>query len=254
MRYAFGIDGIADKWRNLPSFTYISPHIKIQQGYWQPPSVHLHGMDLFLQGLLIGATLTVMIGPITFTILDSSLSGGTTHGLAAAMGMWCSDALFISLCYFGAQTLRRSMQSDETTQAAGIIGGCVLIGLGAFIWYARTHQTRQSPHRRIVHLSGHWVRGFLVNSFAPFSLVFWPTVTLTIVLPKTGSGAHASAFYLGVMSMIMLGDTLKAVFAGWISRRISGVMMFRLRTGLALLFMSAGVFFIARALWSMFID
>jgi arginine exporter protein ArgO len=80
------------------------------------PNIIFACMDLFLQGLLIGATLTVMIGPITFTILETSLTGGISHGIATATGMWSSDILYISLCYFGAQTLRETMQSAEMTQ------------------------------------------------------------------------------------------------------------------------------------------
>lgn len=206
-------------------------------------------MDLFLQGLLIGATLTVMIGPITFTIMEASLSGGTLHGIVTAIGMWCSDILYISLCYFGAQQLRETLQSAEMTQIIGTIGGCILICIGAFIWRARREKEKHVPRHKILHYSGHWLRGFVVNTFAPFSLLFWPTVTLTIVLPKAVSTTHASSFYIGVLSSIMIGDMFKSVFAGWISHRISVVTIMQIRVGLAVLFVVVGLFSLGRVLW-----
>ncbi len=213
------------------------------------PRHYLHPMDLFLQGLLIGATLTVMIGPITFTILDASLSGGISHGIATATGMWCSDVLYISLCYFGAQQLRDTMQSAEMTQVIGTIGGLILICIGLFIWLSRRQRERKVPRHKILHYSGHWLRGFVVNTFAPFSLIFWPTVTLTIVLPKATSTPHASTFYIGVLSSIVIGDILKSFFAGWISHRISVVTIMQIRTGLAVLFVLVGLFSLGRVVW-----
>ena len=208
-------------------------------------------MDLLLQGLLIGATLTIMIGPIALTILDSSLSGGISYGITTALGMWVSDAIYISLCYFGAQQLRDALQSVEMTQLIGIIGGCVLIVVGVFIWVMRKRREKERDPHKFLHYSGHWLRGFVVNTFAPFSLVFWPTVTLTIVLPNATSTTHASLFYAGVMTSIVTGDVLKAVFAGWISHRISEKLITQLRTGLAALFVLLGLFSIGRVLWQM---
>ncbi len=206
-------------------------------------------MDLLLQGFLIGATLTVMIGPITFTILDASLARGTGHGVIAALGMWCSDFMFITLCYFGAQPLRMTMQSNEMTQFAGTIGGCVLIGIGVIIWRSRTQKTQIPSGRKVWRISGDWLRGFVVNTFAPFSFVFWPTVTFTIVLPRASSTGHAMLFYVGVMASIMAGDTLKAMFAGWINKRISNKAHYRLRILLAILFVLAGIVVLGKVVW-----
>lgn len=190
-----------------------------------------------------------MIGPITFTILEASLTGGITHGIATATGMWSSDVLYISLCYFGAQTLRETMQSDEMTQLIGTIGGCILICIGIFIWRSRKKREQTIPKNKILHYTGHWLRGFVVNTFAPFSLVFWPTVTLTIVLAESRSTLHASSFYGGVMTSIVLGDILKSVFAGWISAHISPMRIMQLRTAIAVLFVGVGLFSLGRVVW-----
>lgn len=206
-------------------------------------------MDLLIQGLLIGATLTVMVGPITFTILDSSFTGGVFYGIVTAFGMWCSDFLYIALCYFGAQQLQVSLQSDEMARWIGIIGGVILITIGVFIWKTRASQAMPQSSHKVLRYSGHWVRGFAVNTFAPFSLFFWPTVTLTIVLPTAASTPHAMWFYAGVMMSIMFGDVLKSLFAGWIRERISPKTIKQIRTGLAVLFVGIGLFSLGRVIW-----
>ncbi len=189
-----------------------------------------------------------MIGPITFTIVDASLDGGIPSGIAAASGMWCSDFLYIIVCYCGAQQLSISLQDPEATHWVGLVGGCILIAIGLVIWMTRKRHGI-AKRRSIVHYSGHWLRGFVVNTFAPFTLFFWPTMTLTIVLPNATSVTHAASFYLGVMASIMAGDMLKATFAGWVRQKISQTVLKVLRSGLAVLFVGAGLFLLGRAIW-----
>jgi threonine/homoserine/homoserine lactone efflux protein len=141
------------------------------------------------------------------------------------------------------------MQSEEMTKVVGLIGGLVLIGIGIFIWLSRRRHVKKEPYHKILHYSGHWLRGFVVNTFAPFSLLFWPTVTLAIVLPKATSTSHASTFYIGVLASIIIGDILKSFFAGWISHRVSAVTIMQIRTGLAVLFVLVGLFSLGRVVW-----
>ena len=58
-------------------------------------------------------------------------------------------------------------------------------------------------------------------------------------------------FYVGVMASIMTGDTLKAVFAGWINKRISDKTLQLLRSVLAVLFVIAGLVVLGRVVWHM---
>jgi len=194
-----------------------------------------------------------MVGPITFTILDASLSRGVRYGITTAFGMWCSDLMYILLCYLGAQQLREFLQSPKASHWIGIIGGIILIIIGVVIWLSRRKAEEiQDTKHKILYYTGHWFRGFMVNTFAPFSLFFWPTVTLTIVIPGALSHSHAAGFYIGVMLSIVAGDILKSVFAAWISHKIAPGTVIQLRTGLAALFVAVGMFSLGKVAWEVF--
>jgi hypothetical protein len=51
------------------------------------------------------------------------------------------------------------------------------------------------------------------------------------------------------MASILAGDTLKAIFAGWINTRISDRTHYRLRILLAVLFVLAGVLVLGKVIW-----
>ncbi|MDX1477257.1 MAG: LysE family transporter, partial [Saprospiraceae bacterium] len=83
-------------------------------------------MSHVLLGLGIGFSLTLMIGPITFTILDSSLSRGWRAGVLAGLGMWISDIIYITLCYLGGRQVIDSIQREGVDSWMGVVAGAVL--------------------------------------------------------------------------------------------------------------------------------
>ena len=70
-------------------------------------------METFFQGFGIGLGLTIMIGPITLTIIDASLSDGWKAGIVTAFAMWLSDLMFIAGIYYGGRELVDSLALDK---------------------------------------------------------------------------------------------------------------------------------------------
>ena len=55
----------------------------------------------FFEGLFFGLLLSVMIGPVFFTLLQTSLEQGFYRGLFVAIGASMSDLLIITGCFLG---------------------------------------------------------------------------------------------------------------------------------------------------------
>ena len=52
-------------------------------------------MDALGSGILLGLTLSILTGPILFTIIQTSIEEGFRAGITVASGIWISDLLFI---------------------------------------------------------------------------------------------------------------------------------------------------------------
>ena len=207
-------------------------------------------MSLIFLGLGIGFSLTLMIGPITFTILDSSLSRGWRAGVLAGAGMWISEISDITLCYLGGQRVIDSIQREGVNSWMGVVAGLVLVGIAVTLWVKRHAQLGKAraelPSAR--NLAGHAGRGFLVNSFSPFTVIFWPSLVLTKALNTDMSHQSALLFFGSIIVALMIGDTLKAVFAEWIRRRLKDRYIRTSRIVFAIVFAAIGLYLLTRAM------
>ncbi len=57
-------------------------------------------------GFTFGLLLAVMLGPVFFTLLQTSLHEGFKAGVHLAIGVLISDATLIALCYFFASLIK----------------------------------------------------------------------------------------------------------------------------------------------------
>ncbi|MEN9414305.1 MAG: hypothetical protein RLZ62_609, partial [Bacteroidota bacterium] len=52
---------------------------------------------MLLKGVLLGISLSFMVGPLLFSVVEASIVRGFRAGMAVAAGIWSSDFLFIGL-------------------------------------------------------------------------------------------------------------------------------------------------------------
>jgi len=200
-------------------------------------------VETFIQGFGIGLGLTIMVGPITLTIIDASLADGWKAGIITAMAMWLSDLIFITGSYYGGKELVERITMDKMDVWLSFGAGAVLLTIGIVLWALRNKKidlTQNAP--TIGHGLGHALRGFLVNTFSPFTLLFWPTIIITIVFAEEMPKSESTLFFAAIMLAIISGDILKATFAGWIRQRISPQYMRYTRILIAFFFAAGGIY------------
>lgn len=200
-------------------------------------------MENLIQGIIIGLSLAIMVGPITLTIIDASLADGWKAGIISAAAMWMSDLMLILLIYYGGQEIMDSITIGGLSAWVSFIAAGILMSIGVVLWFLRNKKidlSQSSPNPG--HMIGHAIRGFLVNTFSPFTLLFWPTLIAGKVLGTEMTPAGSKLFFAGIMGALMTGDTLKAFFANWIRQRISDKYMRYTRVIIACAFMIGGLY------------
>lgn len=202
-----------------------------------------------LEGIILGLTLALLVGPGFISLVQTSISRGVYSGIQFAIGIALSDLLLIGLSYFG---LLQLFGSHRQHLALGIIGGGILIVFGV-INYQRKYSIPSHVHLKIPPSGGRFFKdlskGFFLNITNPFLLIFWVGIT-----------GIASAKY-GLPSpeiIVFFGATLAAVFATdvfkvFISQKIRRFLSIRVLTYInrlvGVLLISFGVFLIIRVLF-----
>jgi threonine/homoserine/homoserine lactone efflux protein len=169
---------------------------------------------LLLKGLLLGFTLSFMIGPLFFSIVEATLDRGYRAGLAVAAGIWCSDVLFILAVQKGMEAMKHIVAMHGFRFWAGIIGGLMLIAFGLTTWLngKRANSVSAKEQQILVEekgIVGLWLRGFLINSINPGTLIFWLGTATGIVAPQGWNTVETYLFFGAMMAVLVLTDTLK---------------------------------------------
>ena len=170
-------------------------------------------MSFFLQGILLGLTLAILLGPIFVTLIQLALEKGARAGIVASTGVWVSDVLIVVLSYFFVHRIKTIVEDATFTYWMGLLGGFILIvfGLGAVL---KKVEIKFSDQKYTTNdYLGFWLKGFLVNTVNPFTFVFWIGVISTYVIGSKITNAEAIVFFTSIISVIIITDVIKVLLA-----------------------------------------
>jgi len=179
----------------------------------------------YLQGLLYGFVLALMLGPVFFALLQASILHGFRAGARMAFGVLGSDALFIGIAIAGTHSF---LHSTGFQYWLGVGGGILLIFLGLQSLLKRTVKVATPTTAVALSAAGHArrkageiLRGFYLNSLNPFAFLFWSGQVLIVSgLPGFGRGQVIS-YFLGTLTTILGTDLGKAAAAQRLKRLVT---------------------------------
>lgn len=169
-------------------------------------------LDPVIKGIGLGLIIAIMIGPVFFFIINTSLKKGFFEASLSAIGVMLSDAFFISIAYFGSSVL---LYLDRHEEAAGITGGIVIAAYGLILIFkearvnAAALELAENKSSPFVYMA----KGFMLNSLNPSVLLFWIVVASTIPVKEEFESQETLVFYLCTLGTILGIDLLKAYLA-----------------------------------------
>lgn len=198
-------------------------------------------IEAVISGIGFGLVLTFLTGPVFFALIKTSIEKGFHAGVALALGVVCSDMVFVGAILFGSQYFDISTQDKIH---AGEIGSAVLFAIGVYYLFkkAKINYTNTVPTN--LHRAGYFLKGFVMCIFNPTILFHW-TVVIGAASTVYHQGVHHRALKIGIMFLTILVvqfgmDTTKAFYANKLRDKISVKFIHRLNevAGIALIIAS----------------
>lgn len=193
-------------------------------------------MEALLNGIKYGLFLTILVGPLVFALVQAGVERGFRAGTMIGFGIWVSDVLFILAVYYGFSHVRAITEWTYFEITVGVIGGIILILTGIVTFISKTPDINKSKQLTGTYLAL-WVKGFIINTFNPFTVFFWVLVMTTVVADKNYSPHQSLLYFGGILGTIMVTDSLKVLLAKrlrhylevhhliWV-RKVTGVALF----------------------------
>jgi threonine/homoserine/homoserine lactone efflux protein len=166
-------------------------------------------MDKVLQGIQFGIVLAFLIGPVFFTLLQTSIEKGFFYGVMVAIGVSISDLIYVAICYFGLSAL---VNNPDNRIFLAYGGGGILIAFGLYHIFVKGRN--KSAFKSSANEKGalrYIIKGFIINGFSPTVLFFWVgTISLVSLDFGYSRGSDFYIFFGAVLVTVLVTDILKA--------------------------------------------
>ncbi|MCG3166297.1 MAG: hypothetical protein POELPBGB_02075 [Bacteroidia bacterium] len=179
-------------------------------------------MNIFIDGFFVGLALIILIGPVFFTLLKTSLQHGVIAGSLVALGIFISDILAALLCVFGASAF---LKSDESRFYLAFLGGVVLIALGVRYFLKKKKAEEDIIQLNAKHYIGFFSKGFLVNFVNPFVFAVWIGI-IKVAGDKHGYEKDLAIYLSGTLLAIFSMDMTKVFLAAKIKNVLKPEILF----------------------------
>jgi threonine/homoserine/homoserine lactone efflux protein len=202
--------------------------------------------DIVFNGLKFGIVLCFLVGPVFFTIIQTSVERGFKNGLLVALGVSLSDTAYVAIGYFG---LVHFFNDPHFRGYLAYVGGAILILFGLYYLLVKSKRkyTASLDIAKEKRLYRYLIKGFIINGFSPTVLIFWiGAISIASIDFGYQKGFEFFVFFAVVLGTVLGTDIIKAFLADKLRNLITHRTMLVLNTIVGLCLIVFGV----RLLWS----
>ena len=202
-------------------------------------------MHPFWEGMILGLTLAIMLGPAMFSLIQTSIHRGLYRGILLAGGIFLSDFALVLLCYLGALQV---FGSEQNYLMFGIIGGAILVVFGIVTFMRKVHITEGNTLVN-VKMPGAFTyifKGFFLNFANPFVWLFWISVMVTVSSRVDASPRDTEAFFAGALVTIFTTDIMKVLIASRLKRYLKPKLLIFVNHAVGVMLVIFGIYLVIR--------
>jgi threonine/homoserine/homoserine lactone efflux protein len=177
-------------------------------------------------GFFIGLGLSILLGPVFFTLIQTSMNRGLIPAIFLSIGISLSDLFCIAIVLIGLNSIDLN---DTIKLYIGFFGGIVLILFGLSMVFKNKENRIESINNftskdRLKFI----LKGFFLNALNPSVILFWiATVTLVTIELKYDM-IEVVVLFLTTIVTIFTSDILKSFLAkkiaGFLTKKVIKVV------------------------------
>ena len=211
-------------------------------------------MQFFLQAIGIGFLLSVMVGPVFFVLLETSITKGIRAALALDIGVFISDILYILFALSFVDQIS-SINSGENKLIFGFIGGSIFIIYGTFYFFKKSKMVdltleAENTSKEVGAAPKDYLllglKGFILNIANPAVIFYWLSI-LSLAAQSVPDNTKNPNTWILLFLSILLGtyfgfDILKVFAAKRLRTLVNQNLLNALNILIGLIFFLTGIF------------
>ncbi len=210
-------------------------------------------MEIIIKGFLTGCVLSIMIGPVFFVLLETSIKRGVKAAVAFDLGVLLNDIVYIFIAYFFYNQVEELSQG-ENNSLVRIIGGALFGVYGIYQFFKKVDDgavedvfnlnVRKRDYLLLV------VKGFLLNLANPLVVFYWFSVmTLGAGYSKGADHEYGMLiFFVTILTTFFSIDFLKILGAKQLQPLVTHKRLNQLNRLIGIIFVASGIFLITQGI------
>jgi len=216
-------------------------------------------MQFFIQAFSIGFLLSILIGPVFFILLETSITKGFRAAISFDLGVFLSDVLYILIAVMFMEQIK-GLDTASNKILFGFIGGTIFIIYGLFTFFKNpvnfesdlidTDAVVNYPVTQTKDYIMLGVKGFLLNFANPLVIFYWLSVAsfANQFAPDKSSLGWVFLFIAIVLLTFFGVDILKILAAKKLRPLVNQKLLIALNRVIGIVFCLFGVFLILQNL------
>lgn len=204
-------------------------------------------MQLYVQAIGIGFLLSVIPGPIFFSLLETSITKGIRAAISFNFGVLLSDILYIVFASIFFWELS-SLNYGEHKLFSRFITGLIFIGFGFINFFKKVEIVSKKQDEAMRHNKHHLIlclKGFILNLANPLLVFYWLSVmSLAQTLTDTNSIFEVFSFIGLILITFIIFDLIKIVLAKSLRPLVTNKLLKRINQIVGVVFAIIGGFLI----------
>lgn len=154
-------------------------------------------LHFVLFGIMLGLGASIPIGPINLEMIRRNLHYGSMIGIALGLGACFADVTYLVLIFIGAFHI---LVNSTVLKVVGVVGGFILFWFGFKALEVKKISTRRSiKDLKSPSFLKHFSEGYALTLLNPLTIIFWSSVSVTLVNMADNSKEHLIAAMIGVL-------------------------------------------------------
>ncbi len=174
-------------------------------------------IESIVSGIGLGFVLSFLTGPVFFALIKTSIEKGFSAGVSLAGGVVVSDVFYVGISLYGTSFIALE---NAYRVPIGIAGSTILFVIGLYYLFKKVKVNYEQTSSKRKN-TGYFIKGFLMCIFNPAILLYWLSVTSSIIsISGEIKSSEIVPFFGSILITQFSLDVLKAYYANKLRYRI----------------------------------
>lgn len=202
-----------------------------------------------LSAIFPGFILSIMIGPVFFVLLETSVVKGFRAAISFDLGVVLADIIFILIAYFSSYRLIQSIKDDP---ALFIFGGLVMLTYGIISFVKNKKENKKGiDEEDPAELAKNnyfslFLKGFFLNFINVGVLGYWLVILITIGPKMELNPTRMFTFLITMVATYFVIDIFKILLAKQLRNQLNPKNIRLIKKFISIVLIVSGVFLLSQ--------